>query len=180
LLLQILEDGILTDNKWRKVNFKNTVIVMTSNIGQEEFGEKAAQIGFDISQSEEGKVLEDYEKAREKVEWSLTDYFSPEFINRIDKVIVFNPLDKTAIKKIVKLQLVKLQKRLEEKEMELYFDSKVISMISKDVYNPEFWAREIRRYLTNSIEDQIAEKILSNAKKTKFTLEAWKEGVEVK
>ena len=180
LLLQILEDGVLTDNKWRKVNFKNTVIVMTSNIGQEEFGEKAAQIGFNISHWEEEKVLADYEKAREKIQDSLTEYFSPEFINRIDKVLVFNPLDKTAIKKIVKLQLSKLTDRLSQKDMTLSYDTKVISAIAKEVYNPEFWAREIRRYLTDVIEDQIAEKILANSKKKKFTLSIWKESVEVK
>ena len=180
LLLQILEDWVLTDNKGRKINFKNTIIIMTSNIGQEEFWEKAAQIGFSISNSEENKILEDYEKARERIEWSLTEYFSPEFINRIDKVLVFNPLDKTAIKKIVKLQLVKLQNRLKEKEMTLEFDSKVISAIAKEVYNPEFWAREIRRYITDVIEDQIAEKILSNSNKKKFTLSGSKDGIEVK
>ena len=180
LLLQILEEGIITDNKGRKINFKNTVIVMTSNIGQEEFGEKAAQIGFDMSESDEEKVLIDYEKAREKIKDSLSDYFSPEFINRIDKIIVFNPLDKAAIKKIVKLQLEKFTKRLWEKEMTLEYDSKVVNAISKQVYNPEFGAREIRRYLTDHIEDQIAEKILSMSSKKKFKLETSKEWIQVK
>ncbi len=180
LLLQILEEWVLTDNKGRKVNFKNTIIIMTSNIGQEEFWEKAAQIGFSISWSEEDKILADYEKARERIKDSLTDYFSPEFINRIDQVIVFNPLDKSAIKKIVKLQLEKLSERLGQKDMTLEYDNKVITAISKEVYNPEFWAREIRRYLTNVIEDQIAEKILGNSKKKKFTLENSKEGISVK
>ncbi len=180
LLLQILEDGVVTDNKWRKVNFKNTIIIMTSNIGQDEFGEKAAQIGFNISESEEEEILNDYEKAQEKIKGSLTEYFSPEFINRIDKIIVFNPLDKTAIKKIVKLRLEKLKNRLKGKDMELMYDIKIINAIAKDVYNPEFGAREIRRYLTDTIEDQIAEKILTNAKKKKFILEATKEGIKVK
>ena len=76
---------------------------MTSNIGQEEFGSKAAQIGFDVSENEEEKIMQDYEKAKENIKNNLTDYFSPEFINRIDKVVVFNPLDKTDIKKIIKL-----------------------------------------------------------------------------
>lgn len=153
---------------------------MTSNIGQDEFGEKAAQIGFNISESEEEEILNDYEKAQEKIKGSLTEYFSPEFINRIDKIIVFNPLDKTAIKKIVKLRLEKLKNRLKGKDMELMYDIKIINAIAKDVYNPEFGAREIRRYLTDTIEDQIAEKILTNAKKKKFILEATKEGIKVK
>lgn len=88
---------------------------MTSNIGQEEFGEKAAQIGFDMSDSSEEKVMNDYDAAKNKITGSLTEYFSPEFVNRIDKVIVFNPLDKNAIKKIVKLKLTTLAGRLEEK-----------------------------------------------------------------
>jgi len=180
LLLQILEDGILTDNKWRKVNFKNTIIIMTSNIGQDEFAEKAAQIGFEISSSQEEKILTDYSEAREKILSSLTDYFSPEFVNRIDKVIVFNPLDKVAIKKIVKLWLEKFSRRLEEKSMALTYDSKVVTRIARDVYNPEFWAREIRRYLTDNIEDQIAEQILSSDSKKKFTLSATKDWIIVK
>ncbi len=179
LLLQILEEWIISDNKGRKINFKNTVIIMTSNIGQEEFGEKAAQIGFDISQSEEEKILSDYEQARGKIKDSLTDYFSPEFINRIDKIIVFNPLDKTAIKKIIKLQLEKFTRRLEEKEMKLEYNTKVINFIAKQIYNPEFWAREIRRYLTNIVEDQIADKILNTSDKKSFTLSIWKDEIIV-
>ena len=180
LLLQILEEWVLTDNKWRKVNFKNTIIIMTSNIGQEEFWEKAAQIGFSTSGDEEEKILEDYEQARERIKGSLTEYFSPEFINRIDKVLVFNPLDKAAIKKIVKLKLEKLSERLAWKEMQLEYESKIITAIAKEVYNPEFWAREIRRYITDVIEDQIAEKILSSSSKKKFTLEVSKEWILVK
>jgi ATP-dependent Clp protease ATP-binding subunit ClpC len=180
LLLQILEEWILTDNKGRKVNFKNTIIIMTSNIGQEEFGEKAAQIGFDTTSSQEEKILADYEEAREKIKASLTDYFSPEFVNRIDKVIVFNPLDKVAIKKIVKLRLENFAQRLEWKGLALEFDTKAITRISKDVYNPEFGAREIRRYITDQIEDQIAEQILWNSEKKKFILSATKDGIVVK
>jgi len=180
LLLQILEEWVITDNKGRKINFKNTIVIMTSNIGQEEFSEKAAQIGFNISWSEEEKILTDYEQAEQRIKWSLTEYFSPEFINRIDKVIVFNPLDKNAIKKIVKLRLEKFSDRLESKNMKLDYDSKVINKISKDVYNPEFGAREIRRYITDMIEDQIAEKIISHSSKNSFTLSANKEGIDVK
>ncbi len=160
LLLQILEDWVLTDNKGRKVNFKNTIIVMTSNIGQEEFAEKAQRIGFDISESEEEKVLLDYSKAKENIIDSLPDYFPQEFINRIDKIIVFSPLDKVSIKKIVSLQLKKLEKRLEEKEIKLIYNARVLTEITKQVYNPEFWAREVRRFITDVIEDAIAEKII--------------------
>jgi ATP-dependent Clp protease ATP-binding subunit ClpA len=148
---------------------------MTSNIGQDEFGEKAAQIGFDTTISQEEKILDDYSEAKERIKGSLTDYFSPEFVNRIDKVIVFNPLDKAAIKKIVKLRLQNFADRLEQKGLTLEFDTKVITRISKDVYNPEFGAREIRRYITDRIEDQIAEQMLSSSDKKTFTLAAGKD-----
>ncbi len=160
LLLQILEDWILTDNKWRKVNFKNTIIVMTSNIGQEEFTEKAEKIGFNISESEEEKVMKDYKIAKENIIASLSDYFPQEFINRIDKIIVFSPLDKNVIKKIVSLQLKKLETRLKEKDIKLIYNARILTEITKKVYNPEFWAREVRRFITDSIEDPIAEKII--------------------
>lgn len=173
LLLQILEEWVLTDNKWRKINFKNTIIIMTSNIGQEEFAEKANSIWFDIDEKQEDSLLEDYKRASDKIKDNLTDYFSPEFVNRIDKVLVFNPLDKTNIKKIVKLQLTNLSERLEKMDYELIFDNKTINHITKSVYNPDFWAREIRRYITDYIEDVIAEKVIysPNIKSFSITVE---------
>jgi len=179
LLLQILEEGVLTDNKWRKINFKNTIIIMTSNIWQDEFSSKAAQIGFDISSSEEDKVMNDYNKAKENIKNNLTDYFSPEFINRVDKIVVFNPLDKTDIKKIVKLWLKDLEDRMSEKNFLIKYDAKVLNFITKNVYSPEFWAREIRRFLNDNIEDQIAEMIINNGKKKSFTLKIEKEEIKV-
>lgn len=170
LLLQILEDWVLTDNKWRKINFKNTVIIMTSNIWQEEFMEKANSIGFDVTDDKEDDILEDYKRASEKIKENLTDYFSPEFVNRIDKTIVFNPLDKSAIKKIVKLQLEIFSKRLEAMSYTFSYDNKTINFIAKTVYNPDFWAREIRRYITDNIEDLIAEKVIWNANKKDFSI----------
>lgn len=153
---------------------------MTSNIGQEEFSNKAAQIGFDISDSEEGKILNDYAEAKKNIIDNLTDYFSPEFINRIDKIVVFNPLDKAKIKKIVKLQLEKLEQRLKTVGIDITFDTKAISLISKEVYNPEFGAREIRRYITDMIEDEIAEKILMSSKKKSFEIETEKSELVVR
>ncbi len=170
LLLQILEEWILTDNKWKKVNFKNTIIVMTSNIWQEEFTNKANKIGFDINEQEENEILNDYNKAWENIKENLTTYFSPEFINRIDKVIIFKPLDKNQIKKIVELWLLNLQKRLENKNLILKYDTKVSNFITKSVYNPEFWAREVRRYIVDNIEDTIAEKIINNKQKNIYEI----------
>ena len=180
ILLQILEEWVLTDNKGRKVNFKNTIIIMTSNIGQDEFASKAAQIGFDTVESEEEKIMIDYDKAKTNIVGNLTDYFSPEFVNRIDKIIVFNPLDKAKIKKIVKLQMQNLTDRLAEKDLTLTYDSKVLSYITKKVYNPEFGAREIRRFITDQIEDQIAEAMINSKTKKNYEIKVGKESLEVK
>lgn len=175
LLLQILEEWIATDNKWRKINFKNTIIVMTSNIWQEEFSKKASQIWFNVSQSEEDKIMNDYKKAKETIVWNLTDYFSPEFINRIDKIVVFNPLDKTQIKKIIKLQLENLKERVAKKQIEINYDNSVLNFITKVVYNPDFWAREVRRYIIDNIEDNIAENIVNDPSKKIFTIKIEKD-----
>lgn len=180
LLLQILEDWVLTDNKWRKINFKNTIIIMTSNIWQDEFTEKANSIWFDMEEDVEENILEDYKKASQKIKDNLTDYFSPEFVNRIDKVIVFNPLDKINIKKIVKFQLSNLVERLEKMNYSLKFDNKVINFIAKTVYNPDFWAREIRRFITDQIEDVIAEKVIMSSQIKDFTITVEKNELIVK
>lgn len=111
---------------------------MTSNVGQEEFSEKARQIGFDTTSTDEEKVMKDFQKAKEKITGNLTEYFSPEFINRIDKIIVFNPLDKMIIKNIVKLQLEELISRLTAKGFSLGYSLNVLNTIAKRVYNPEF------------------------------------------
>jgi ATP-dependent Clp protease ATP-binding subunit ClpA len=103
---------VITDGKGRQVNFKNTIIIMTSNIGSEEFNEKAAQIGFNTGEKEEQEIIADYEIVREKVLKQLPDFFAPEFINRIDKTVVFNPLDKKILKNIIMLQLDDLVVRL--------------------------------------------------------------------
>ncbi len=177
ILLQILEDWVLTDNKGRKINFKNTVLVMTSNIGADEFNEKAEKIGFDVSQNEQTKIMNDYTKAKANIKASLWDYFSPEFLNRIDKVVVFNPLNKADIKKIVKLRLDDLSKRLLIKNISLEYNSKVIPYITKKVYNPEFGAREIRRYITDNLEDIIAENIIGRKVKDKVALDVEKDKI---
>ncbi len=180
LLLQILEEWVLTDNKWKKVNFKNTIVIMTSNIWQEEFSSKANKIWFDIEEDEESKILSDYEKAWENIKENLTNYFSPEFINRIDKVIVFKPLDKNQIKKIVELGLNNLQSRLESKDLTIKYDAKVLNYITKSVYNPEYWAREVRRYIVDNIEDIIAEKIISSRTKKTFEITIENEKIVIK
>lgn len=161
LLLQILDEWSLTDNKWRKINFKNTIIIMTSNIWQEEFNREANKIWFHFDEKEEKNIWKDFKKVEENVKATLTDYFSPEFLNRIDKTIVFNPLDKKAISKIVDLHLIELKNRIKKsKNIDFIYDKKIIDHITKTIYNPEFWAREIKRYIIETIEDKIAQNLI--------------------
>ncbi len=180
LLLQVLEDGALTDGKGRKINFKNTIVIMTSNIGGEEFTSKASQIGFDVSSDTEAKIIRDYEKIKEKITGSLDEYFSPEFLNRIDRVVVFNPLDKSLLKKIIVLQLEVLEKRLLELGITLEYDSKATAHILKETYNPEFGARPVRRYIQDNIEDVIADRIINGKKSAKLTVTALKWKIIIK
>ncbi|PJC56826.1 ATP-dependent Clp protease ATP-binding subunit ClpC [Candidatus Gracilibacteria bacterium CG_4_9_14_0_2_um_filter_38_7] len=180
LLLQILEDGTLTDGKGRKINFKNTIVIMTSNIGGEEFNSKASQIGFDVSSDTEAKIIRDYEKIKEKITGGLDEYFSPEFLNRIDRVVVFNPLDKSILKKIIVLQLEILSKRLADLDIALKYDTKAISLILKETYNPEFGARPVRRFIQDKIEDMIADRIIQGKKSSIVTITALKGKLIVK
>lgn len=161
LLLQILEDGIVTDGKGRAINFKNTIIVMTSNIGSDEFNEKAAQIGFFTGEKEEEGIISDYANIREKVLKQLPEFFAPEFLNRIDKTIVFNPLDKKVLKNIIILHLEELIARLGLVGVNCTFDTKAVNLILKATYNPEFGARPVRRYIQDRIEDVVADMMIS-------------------
>jgi len=156
-----MDEGNLTDNKGRKINFRNTIIIMTSNIGQEEFSREANKIGFDVDVEKDKKIEDDFKKAESAIKENLTDYFSPEFLNRIDKVVVFRPLDKKVISKIVELKLTELGNRLQEnKNITLKYDKKIISFIAREVYNPEYGAREVKRYITDKIEDKIATNLI--------------------
>jgi len=173
LLLQILEDGVVTDGKGRQINFKNTIVIMTSNIGSDEFNEKAAQIGFSTGEKEEENIIADYATIREKVLKQLPDFFAPEFLNRIDKTIVFNPLDKKVLKNIVMLQLDDLIRRLASIGVSCEYDTKAVNVILKATYNPELGARPVRRYIQDRIEDIIADMMISGSKKkTNLTLSA--------
>jgi ATP-dependent Clp protease ATP-binding subunit ClpC len=165
LLLQILEDWVVTDGKWRQVNFKNTIVIMTSNIGSEEFNEKAAQIGFTVTEKEEAKIISDYDSIRAKVLKQLPDVFAPEFLNRIDKTVVFSPLDKKVLKQIILLQLDELVERLKSVSITLTYDTKAVSYILENIYNPEYGARPVRRYIQDTIEDVIADNMIRDSKK---------------
>ncbi len=156
ILLQILEDGQLTDSKGKKVNFKNTIIIMTSNLGLKEFNQHA-KMGFETDSEEE---QQSYEEIKEHVLKETKNKFKPEFLNRLDKIIVFKPLDKKAISKIVDLRVKELVERLKEKNINLKVGKSAKEQIITLGFDPENGARPIRRTIQQIIEDPLAEGLL--------------------
>lgn len=150
---------------------------MTSNIGSEEFTSNATKIGFDVAEETKERIINDFDAIEEKVIKGLDEYFSPEFINRIDKIVVFRPLDTKVIKKIIALQLHGLAARLLELGVTLEWSNPVIERILRDTYNPEFGARPVRRYIQTKIEDEIADRMIGK-KVSLVTISAKKEGFE--
>ena len=160
LLLQILEDGELTDGKGRKVSFKNCILIMTSNIGAKRFQKEANSIGFTDTTDELKTHEQDYASAKKDVMKDLKEAFTPEFLNRLDGTVVFEPLNRNAIKTIVKLQIAELQERLNEKEIKLRIGGSLVNTLAKAAYNPEYGAREVRRVLADQLETPLVEAII--------------------
>lgn len=160
MLLQILEDGILTDGKGRRIDFRNTIIVMTSNIGAARLTEKAGPIGFETASSTLQKAEDDYEQAKNEILEELKDYFRPEFLNRIDKVVVFNPLTHENIKEIVKLQILKIEKRLKDKAITLELTPAALELLAKLSYDEKYGARPARRKIQDLVEDPLTQQFL--------------------
>jgi len=158
ILLQVLDNGRLTDAKGRVVNFKNTVIILTSNIGS-QYIDKMASIGF-LSQENNNKNVQ-YENAKEKVMESLKDYFRPEFLNRLDEIILFNILTQEAMKKIVEIQVKIIKDRLKTKGIELNILPEVFIFLAKEGYSPQYGARPLKRLIQNKILTKIASLIIS-------------------
>lgn len=150
ILLQVLDEGKLTDNKGRVANFKNTIIVMTSNIGSNHI-QKMESLGFNVSESQN-----EYDSVKEKVMSSLKEFFKPEFLNRLDDVIIFDILTKENIKRIVNLQIEIVRKRLEEKKIALNLSPEALDYVSEKSYDPHFGARPIRRYIQTHILNKVA------------------------
>lgn len=157
ILLQVLDGGHLTDAKGRKVNFKNTIVILTSNIGA-EFIDRMAHIGFSNSGADANAQ---YEEAKQKVLSSLKDYFRPEFLNRLDEIILFNILDEAAMKKIVDLQIAIVKSRLSEKDISLEVESGVSAYLAKEGYNPQYGARPLKRLIQNKILTPVASLMVS-------------------
>lgn len=162
LLLQIMEDGYLTDGTGKKINFRNTIIIMTSNLGAENFNQQA-KLGFQAaSRDKKNKLEENLAEIEQDVLKKLKNKFPPEFLSRIDKTIVFKPLTSENLVKIAKLQLEELRQRLLEQGLIIKFENKIAEKIAKLSYSPEIGARAIRKNIQELVENQIANKILSN------------------
>ena len=157
ILLQILEDGVLTDTHGRNVDFKNTVIIMTSNVGANMI-EKQSQLGFKTPENNEKA---EYDKMKEKVMKELRQTFRPEFLNRLDETIVFHALNKNHITQIVDLMLEEVQDRLDEKDIEMEVSESAKEHLAEDGYDPEFGARPLRRSIQRLMENPLSEKILN-------------------
>ncbi len=156
ILLQIMEDGRLTDNTGRVVNFKNTIIVMTSNAGAHAIGHSRV-LGFgsaiDLARS--------YEAMKEQVMKEVKDIFRPEFINRVDELIVFHALDQADIDKIAYLMLSQVADRLQKRGMHLKFENEVVALLAREGYDPQYGARPLRRVIQRTVEDALSEEIIA-------------------
>lgn len=161
LLLQILEDGALTDSKGRTVDFKNTIIVLTTNIGAKRLTEKAAPIGFNLNSNELSKAENDYELLKNDILDDLKKHFRPEFLNRIDKTVVFRALTHENIKEIVKLHIEKLSKRIADKKLNVSITKDALDKLAEVSFDPSYGARPVRRKVQDLIEDQLTEGLLS-------------------
>lgn len=162
MLLQVLDDGHLTDGKGRSVNFKNTIIIMTSNIGSDmmlDWGKRRGDIGFVADKDEDGRP--DESSIRTKVMDTLRDHFRPEFLNRIDEIVMFHSLDKADLARIVDLQLVLVAKRLQEKRIHVTFTDKAKKLVAEKGYDPSYGARPLKRAIQELVLDELAMKIIA-------------------
>lgn len=165
VFLQILDDGRLTDGKWRTISFKNTIIIMTSNIGSQEFAWEGGQIWFDVESEWEDtkkpKIVRDFPKIKERVISHLNKFFKPEFINRIDDIIVFNALDKETLDWIVDSLLQELVDILKQKHIKISFTKNLKDYLIKVWFDPIYWARPLKRAITKYVINELSSKLLS-------------------
>ncbi|NQU99113.1 MAG: AAA family ATPase, partial [Parcubacteria group bacterium] len=159
ILLQILDEGRITDAKGRVVNFKNTIIIMTSNLGSDLILDlnKKGEFGFEDNKK---KNRQSEKKMQEKIMEMLKNQFKPEFLNRIDEITIFHSLDEKDIAQIVNLQIANVQKRLDEKKINLEIDDAAKKYIAKKGYDPDYGARPLKRLIQNEIMDELALRII--------------------
>ena len=157
ILLQVLDDGRLTDNKGRVVNFKNTIIIMTSNLGSQYI-----QSRFDALKEHSGTEYEKVlDETKNQVMEMLKKTIRPEFLNRIDEIIMFRPLEKAQIKQIVNLQIAGIQKLLASQEVQLEVSDKAVELIAAEGFDPEFGARPVKRALQRMLLNDLSKKLIS-------------------
>jgi ATP-dependent Clp protease ATP-binding subunit ClpB len=154
--LQVLDDGRLTDNKGRTVNFKNTIIIMTSNMGSSYVQSQMERLN---GQNKEFIM----EETKREVMNLLKQHIRPEFLNRIDETILFTPLDETEIKQIVKLQIAGVQKMLQGNGIDLQLTDHAIGFLTRVGYNPEFGARPVKRAIQHYLLNDLSKKLLAQA-----------------
>lgn len=155
ILLQVLEDGRLTDSKGRTVDFRNTLIIMTSNVGAEAI-KRNSTLGFTAGND----TSREYNSMKDKVMGELKKSFRPEFLNRIDEIIVFHSLEEQHIAQIVSLMVADLRKRLKEQDVDFELTDKAMAFLAKEGYDPAFGARPLRRAIQKHIEDRLSEELL--------------------
>ena len=179
VLLQILDDGRLSDSKGRTVDFKNTIIIMTSNVGAQFIDKSNLTVGFQHVVNE-GQHNERYKKIKDLVMDAMKKTFRPEFLNRVDEIIVFQQLTKEEIRRIVDLMSADLQNRIKAQGMELIVTDDCKDLIAKDGYNPTYGARPLRRAIQRLLEDALAEAVLQGKFKEGDTIETILEGETIK
>ena len=154
LLLQVLEEGRLTDSFGREIDFRNTIIIMTSNLGADLI-RKGTEIGFGASEA-----TLDYDKIKEKIESEVKKRFKPEFLNRLNDIVIFHPLNRDNLRDVISLEIEKLEKRLVSREIYLTLDEAARSFLVEKGFQPEMGARPLRRIIERDLEDRLAEKLL--------------------
>merc|ERR1712178_593535 len=153
IMLQVLEDGRLTDSKGRVVDFKNTLIIMTSNIGSQVIEKGGGGLGFEFAEDKEDAQ---YNRIRNLVNEELKQYFRPEFLNRLDEIIVFRQLTKDEVKEIAEIMLREVFSRLGDREITLTVSDKFKDRLVEDGFDPSYGARPLRRAIMRLLEDVLA------------------------
>ena len=161
MLLQIMEDGNLSDAKGRKVDFRNTIIIMTSNVGADQIS-REMNLGFAIKENADKTKKREYDQMSEKVLTQLKQMFRPEFLNRIDATIVFHSLTKEQIREIVELELKRVREQLTEQGITLDVSTEAMDLLGDRGYDHTYGARPLRRIIQNLIEDPLAEGLLDS------------------
>ena len=174
-LLQVLDDGRLTDGHGRTVDFKNTVIIMTSNAGVELI-KREGRLGFAVDKDKDGEVKSGYERMKDKVMTEVKKRFRPEFINRIDEIIVFHELNEEQLRSIVDLMVKDLQQRLAERKMEIEISDKAKSWLAEVGYDPTYGARPLRRAIEQYVENPLSGSLLRGEFKEGDTIYVDKDG----